>query len=459
MDLLFKYTQEKKENKNENKSSCELLLMRDKENIEFVSIFNLDYKRYGEKHHVMFTHVFNVNICTADILVTYKITNRDKSNNEKVKIIKKNNCFKSLSDLIENGIMKGEKYKKYWGVKYERATNKIFESIYEILKPFFKNEFTKEKIYIEKYVCNPLYDLLVDYHLDIKQIKGHDNIYNDIKNDYPKKKYLKKNDNKFLQSILDEYKIKSKYLVSELNKNTQIIHIKSLNYLCKLFGDNYLEYLKKINWVEFCQTPMSNRKVHFLKNDSEKKSLVRLFNNLDQNVAKYNSIINDINKLLSIRDFLDKKDYLLKFNAKNDDEFEYLFGIWGTFKQNINRGYKLKYTFSDEFIEKIEEDIVLDDKVFKPKILITEEDFIVEGFKMKNCMGKQFSQGTFYIYISLCSKNKCVNLQFKRGELTQQYGKANSDVPDSFVSAIKILSEKMKNYKFIEYKKEKYNLL
>ena len=89
-----------------------------------------------------------------------------------------------------------------------------------------------------------------------------------------RKKFLEKNDYKFLPSVLDYYGIKSKYLVSELNKNLgKPINIASLNYICKLFGDNHLEYIKLIPWEMHCFDVPPNKRIHELKNESEKNNL------------------------------------------------------------------------------------------------------------------------------------------------------------------------------------------
>jgi hypothetical protein len=194
--------------------------------------------------------------------------------------------------------------------------------------------------------------------LDRKKIKAHDNIYFDIKTNFPKKKYLNKNDNKFLPAVLDEYKIKSKYLVSELskkeNKNT---YIKSLKYVCNLFGENYIDYLKKIKWknVLFCNIP--NKKTHVLKNEYEKNCLVSLFNKWDDLEMVHGNIILSLNKLLSLRDYLEKIGFNLKFQVKNNSDYNNTYEIWSGFKKHLNRGYKLKYVFEDSFIKFIEEEI------------------------------------------------------------------------------------------------------
>ena len=122
-----------------------------------------------------------------------------------------------LLELTENGFIRGEKRIGYWGVKYHRTQDVICKTMVNILKPKFTSPFLKDKEY-DKPSLNRMYDMLVDFHLDRKNIKSHDGIYYDIQNDYPKKKWLIKNDYKFLPAVLDSYGIKSRYLIGELNR-------------------------------------------------------------------------------------------------------------------------------------------------------------------------------------------------------------------------------------------------
>ena len=61
--------------------------------------------------------------------------------------------------------------------------------------------------------------------------------------------------------------------------------------------------------------------------------------------------------------------------------------------------------------------------------------------------------------MSLTNKRKRVNLQFRKGFLTQQYGKANTNVPEIFTKPIDILTERLKNHIDLEWRKEKYDFL
>ena len=125
----------------------------------------------------------------------------------------------------------------------------------------------------------------------------------------------------------------------------------------------------------------------------------------------------------------------------------------------MNRGYKLKYEFDINFINDIENNLEIDGFMFKPKILISEDDFRNEGFSMKNCMSNQFIHGLFSIYVSLQKGRKRINLQFRKGNVIQSFGKANTTVPDEFQVAIEILNEKFKKYTHLTWTKTKYDII
>lgn len=455
MDLLFHYEQEKKDKSGTN-STCDLKLFYGDNNIEFSSSFNSEYLKFGD------IHGFTLNTLTGNIVVTYNLINNYGS---EIKIFRpmiksKKNNFTLLYDLTENGFIRGEKRVGYWGINYNRAVDGLTGVILSLLEPKFKSKHYKSKHYGMKYTINQLYDLIVDFHLDMKGIKSHDNIYFDIKNDYPSKKWLQKNENNYLPSVLDSYGIKTKYFIGELNKDRPYsVKIKSLNYLCKLFGDNYIDYLKQINWYNHCTDLPPNGKIHILKNDAEKKSMINIIKKWDSGILQTDTFLYSVNKLLSIRETLEGKGILLKFKSNGDDGFNNLMNIWGGIKTHFNRGYKIRYSFPNEFVELIEQPIDINDDVFTPKILLSEDDFRIEGYKMKNCMSKQFMNGYLYIYISLEHKGKIVNIQFRRGRLIQSFGKANSPVIHIFDKPIDILAKRFKKYETLTWTKEKYDYL
>jgi hypothetical protein len=462
MDLLFKHYQEKKETKSNSKSICDLKLFGDDNKLIYTSLYHFNYQRYGSNKNVTFEHMLDIDINNGDLQVTYKIINENLTDDKMFRNstrIKKND-FRLLLDLTENGFERGEKRIGYWGVKYTRCTEQILNIICEKIKHKFNSDYTKNKILKGEYQVNFLYDMLVDFHLNVKGIKGHNNVYFDIQNDYPKKKWLLKNDNKFLPAILDSYGIKSKFLISCLNKTLERpIHLGSLNYLCKLFGENHIEYLKKIAWELHCYDLPPNNKTHELKNDSEKSCMVKTINNWETESLRTDSLVYSLNKLFVIRDLLESRGVVLKFKAKTDSEFENHMESWSGIKFHFARGYKVKYDLPVEFINDIEQDIKIGNEIFKPKVLINEDEFRLEGYNMKNCMSKQFQHGSLYIFVAIQHKRKRINLQYRKGRLVQSYGKANTAVLPIFNNATDILSDRFSKYTNMEWKKEKYDFI
>lgn len=462
MDLLFRYYQEKTDKKHKALNKLELNLVRNCNIIEFKSNFNFDYNRYETKKNIVFEHGLSFDISNGEFTTTYKIINDGLTEDKMFRntFRQKKNNFRMLFDLTENGFDRGEKRLNYWGVKYVRAKEDLLKVLYNQIQSCFNTDFIQQKLIKGECSINHFYDMIVDLHLEIKKIKAHNGIYYDIQQEYPKKKWLIKNDYKFLPAVLDSYGIKSKYLIGEINKvNNKSINISSLNYLCKLFGSNYIDYIRQIKWENYCFDSAPNKKTHELKNESEKNSLVSVINKWEKDTLKSDSLIYMLNKLFSIRELLEEKGLNLKFKARNDYEFENLLEIWSGFKIHISRGYKVKYRISDDIINDLEEEFIIEDMTFKPKLILSEEDFRMEGYTMKNCMSKQFPHGAIYIFVSLQHKRKKINLQYRKGQLVQSYGKANTPVPKLFNDAILFLTNKFKKYTNLEWRKEKYDFI
>ena len=462
MDLLFKHTQTKKDRRGPAQSICELKLFGDDNLFILDNYFDLDYHRYGTKKNVTFYHQITLDLINGDVNVLYKIVNDNLTDDNIYKTSQKSkkNNFNLLNDSIENGFYRGEKRLNYWGVKYSRATNEMVLIITNILKSKLSSDYYMKKSYKEKPSLNELYDMIVDFHLHKKNIKGHDNVYYDIMYLYPPKKYLKINDNKFLPSILDYLGIKSKFLIKELNILEYPININAVSNFCKLFGKNHLDYIKKFDWKFHCtDINVPKYKVEELKTEFEKNTVVKLINNWNKTRTNFEPFFLSLNKLLKLRSDLELNGYNFKMNIKNDDEFYNAVERLTNLKKFYQRGYKLKYSYPENFLDDIQQDITLNNETFKVKVLVTEEDFIFEGQKMKNCMPKQFDNGLLYIYLSGEIKNKRINLQYRKGNLVQSYGKSNTPTPNIFLPYIDILNEKFKKYKEIKWIKEKYGFI
>mgnify|MGYP001166221826 FL=1 len=474
MEQLFSYEQNKKTDKGKQIERVSLEIYFWEETIQIKQDYDYSYKRPkdGDNDIPEYTLVREVEMSTELTIdlkkANYRVWNStvtkgffgDIRGMKKPNISK--NRFDRLAEFTTEAFYKGNKRGSgKWGKRYSDKVDQAFIILKDLIQPRIKDDYLRNKMHFHKTEIDPLFDLLVDYHLDKKNIKGHDLIYLDIQTDYPKLKYLKLNDYKFVPSVLDGYGIKTKQFISTLNNNTEglPIIIKSLNYICKLFGDNFIDYLNKVDWHLHCYRPPRGNKTHLLKNDTEKKNMMMTIINWEKENMMTDSFVDSLYNLLSLRQSLEKKGIDLRYTATNDLQFRELEERWLSVKKYISRGYRVRYVFKKDFIKYIEQDILIGDEVYKPKILSTEEEFKVEGHIMKNCMGQQFNHGAVSVYVSLRKGKKWINVQYKSGDMTMAYGKANSPIPDEFKIVVDTLTKRFKKQKNISWVKEKYDLI
>lgn len=463
----MEYYQEKIQKTKELKSTCNLSMFIDDNVIKYAGVFYSEYSRLSVINGTRFLHEITIDKHTGDFTTSYKIENNKDKESKFLRSgvwkswVKKNN-FNKLLNLTELGFYAGERRLGYWGVKYNKALNDFFEAIKTDLSNQIHDTYLNKKVYNEP-VINKLYDLVVDFHLHKKNIKGHDNVYSDIMLLYPKKKWLKLNENKFLPSILDEHGLKSKFTIGELSCTSResSINVKTFVYICKLFGENYIDYIKKIDWFYLSKIQFSRVKTHTAKNENEKQYLVDVFNSWEHNEYHINHPLNLIYDVFEIREFLAHRGYTdLKLKAKTIDGLESLYGKWQLMKKHFNTGYKLRYTIPEDIVNEIEQPIEIDDKIYVPKLLLSEDDFTMEGYKMKNCMSRQFMHGSIHMFIALSLKNKRINVQYQKGVHFQSFAKANTPVPlELFGPGIYELNKRMSKYNTLSWEKEKYDFL
>lgn len=451
MDLLFTYSQEKSDKHNLD-SSANLKVFEDKDNIKFVGEF---YFELVNNIKLNITHELILDIGTGDFIVTYI-----HKNNGKIIEKSKKNDFKLLNSLVESGLIRGENNKIYWGQQYKKASDRISTIFYNKIKHSFVNEYYNNSLFKHKSIYCFMYRLVVNYFLDKKGIKSHDGIYFAIEDNFPAKKWLDKNDNNFLPALLDSYGIRSKFLIKEINVNHQTkINLKTLKYLCNLFGENHLDYIKNFDWKGCSISKFSYTKKHTLRTEHEKRVMVKVINEFTQKDNTGKNVVQLIYNFLSNKDEISKMNLNVNFKYNNIESFYKTSDEINGILRHKKRGYRIRYALPQEFIEMVENPIIFDNFTFTPKVLLTEEDFIIEGHQMKNCMSTQFSHGIVFIYISLKSDFGTVNLQYKNGKLTQGRAKANSDISEVHKEAINILTDRMMDNPDIKWVKEKFDFI
>jgi hypothetical protein len=166
-----------------------------------------------------------------------------------------------------------------------------------------------------------------------------------------------------------------------------------------------------------------------------------------------------ISNIYSLKDYLKEKGLQLKVKSRSANDLLSLKDTWELHKKHFKLGYKLKYSLPEEMLNDIQAPITIDDKVFIPSLILSEDDFKFEGIKMKNCMARQFNVANLYIHMSLSLGRKRVNLQYRRGMLNQSKGKANITMPKEFKEAVEILNQKMVKYNEVVPKKTMYDII
>ncbi len=458
MEVLFYHEQEKYERNKPHRNVCKLKLASDSDFLMLISEYYIEYSRLGKKNYLTYEHGLTINKSTGDINVIYRLLNKKENSHMLHKNVMKaqKNNFDMLMEFTSRGFYTGEKRFNFWGVKYKKACLDVYKLIIEDLKI--------ENIQQDKdHNVNPLYDLILEYHLNKKGIKGHDCIYWDICEAYPKKKYLKQNDWKFIPAILDQYGIKTKYLIGALSSRKASIpkiNFKSVKFLCTLFGSNYIDYLREFDWETICLEYVKSNKTFVCDNEPEKRALANSLKKYSEvEVITSDGILNTIQDLFMLKEFLKKENLIVKIKANSCHHLISLKDTWELHKKHFKLGYKLKYSLPEEMIEDLEEPIKIGDKLFKPTLILTEDQFKIEGMIMKNCMAKQFSVGSLYIHASVSVGSKRVNIQYRKGHLNQFRGKANSNPSKEFTEAIDIFSKKMEKYKDVTPNKEKYDVI
>jgi hypothetical protein len=465
MELLHEFIKEKKINRNNGTSRSHIKVYLDNQNLIYESYFAFEFlRRYGRPHNCYYQHSLELNLKNGDFYITNKKTKNKRKNN-----------FKLLHKLTDFGIYRGEARTGYWGTDYQKSIKKIENIFYDEIISNVSDKYYKEKIINPDLEIDFFYELITNYHLCKKKIRAHNHIYSTIAFEYPQKKWLVKNNNKYVQSILDSYDIKTKYYVSEINKSERPIIISGLNFLCKLFGDEHVSYLHQIPWQKFCNEDInSSYKILELKNKNEKKSLVKLINNWNDSedrennvyynglylIYNYSGLISYLFRIFKLRSKIEQLGLTLKFNAKTPDEMERLETEWGIHLEYLKRGYKIRYEYPKDYINEIQKPFKIENRVFKPKVLVSQDEFIIEGITMKNCMSKQFISGLYNLYISLMIDDSIrINVSYNDGKLVNVYGKANTEISENDRVGVDYLTKKMNDLPKYHPNRVKYTII
>jgi hypothetical protein len=432
--------------------------------------FNWKYFRKSSR-----TVSFTINLLTGDFTIG------DKTSNGRVKNVRfRKNSFSVLDNLISNN-----NFFKFNTKIPSTVSSDVKEKFFEIFNDYefvkeFKNFIPEIPHFIEE-ISDRQYALkgIIDFFITKKKIKVP-NIYVPlIKGYYPTEKYLKKNDRKLIQSILDSFGIKSKISIKIAHENP------SLNYLqftlfCGLFGKDYMKYVGNLNPESikfFCDSknndntwestsgsiPLDGRKFpttnHFVNSisDNEKDNIIKIVNSL---VNKNNETPRNVNGIFNLfKDHFEMIEKIIdydpdfKMRATTYDAFHNEHMELSKMTRLIKKGWTTEYQFDNRMVRFVEEGIKTKhndvEHFFNPVILKREEEYGEEGAFMHHCVASYADKETSII-ISLRTDNNLdrVTCEFnkKTGDCIQERHFSNKMPPEYFKEPLTILKKRVKKF-------------
>ena len=423
------------------------------------NIFNKFYR----KRMVVFSITFdkNFNFTTASI---EKTTTLDR------KFFTKNS-FKKLEDIVTKnyGLFKirdnyiptyeEELYNEYTTIFNDEI---LYETIFKVLGITIDGQ-------IDKY---SIYSAIVCKFVERKGIKVPNEFFDLMTNFYPTQKFLKKNQNKLIASILDYYGLKSKSTI-KLFHTIPDVDIDFFTEVCYLLGDNYSKFIGNLNHELFnlklkTELHSKNKKSLFHKSAYKKESKTTTNYSLIEHKEKEHliQILNSMSLLENTDRFLqDFKDHIdmirkirqydpnLEMNAKTYSEFHNEHREFSKIISSIKKGWVTEYTFNEKMVKDMEIpiDVIKDEQTVTlyPLILKREDEYQEEGSFMHHCVAT-YANKDISIIISLrtIDGSDRVTSEFKtqNGNKIQSRHFCNGIPPEYFNSALQIISEKADKY-------------
>lgn len=395
-----------------------------------------------------------------------------------------NNFFKrSESDLVYNGFIYNRNTKNHpINVEYRKIFNDE-EFMYVLSHTFLSRLPHNQNILGSKFTKPEEKTLhyLMDGFVDVNNIKVPNEYHKLLHGWYPTKKYLKKNDNKLIVSILDRVGLKTKSMIKLLHKHPEA-DIRKLLILAKYFGyKNLHKYIHNID-IKFLLTKETEMDKHYLGSvyqfvnerveydikDSERTCVLKLINELmcefemdqlneDKTSELIRNQINQINDHLSlvtkIREFLPETE----MRASNFKDFHTEHIELSKLDRMIKKGYSIRYLFEDKLVEYIEKPITtlgedMITRTFYPVLLKIDGEYTEEGSHMHHCVAT-YADRENSIIVSLregdVHGNERVTNEFAASTKACVQSKyfCNAAPPEHFVLAVAQLKTRVANYK------------
>lgn len=407
------------------------------------------------------SHFFRFDLTTGNFLTVTASGTSKKKRNQKINT----NSFHKLTSFF-NVIWYS--FSKREMVSSRISNGLVFDNPFENFSiiDLFNNVMGSKMEYDDDFMG--FENIIIDKFIEIKGIKVPNKNYRYwLGNFYPTEKYLKKNDRKLLQSILDMFGMKSGFMVRFLHDNPNISsQMNKLVYFHKLLGGTrYMSALSKQFPVFLCeyeghiQTMNKFGIMTFLGQDmielkpNEKSTLVKLLNNSvsnfkpTHNKIKFGELVDHFEMLRKIR----KYDDSIVFKATTEKDFHREHIEFSKMVAKIRKGSTLSYIFDDEMVHDIEKPIHLENgSVLYPHLLKSEVDYIEEGKVMHHCVGSYYDKKQSVI-VSLRNEDGTdrvtTEYDVRTGEMVQSKHFFNKVPPELFSNVIDgVISKKCKEW-------------
>ena len=395
-------------------------------------------------------------ITVGDVTLTSKIKNRRYRKNvfSQIERILATNNFSSFVNLVNSNSPIYDEFKS--NMNDDEFFKVLFEQIGEPLPEgyTFESNQGNRSMFLRK---------ILSFFVKRKKIKVPNDYFGLLTSYYPGEKFLKKNDRKLIQSILDSFGIKSKSTIKLLHENIDL-DIELFNNFCKFFGNKQFKYIsaltpksmeffKRNNTGFISTTPINMRLgdnvVNEVVDDETKENIIKIVNSIEIKISNINGLfIDHFNMIRTINEY----DPNVKMRAKTHRDFVTEHSELSKLISVINKGWSIEYIFDNRMVRNVEAPITvlggdLVTRIFKPQILKREEEYSEEGSFMHHCVAS-YSNKVESIIVSLRTDQGLdrVTCEFskKTGECIQERYFCNKVPPDYFNESLKILKERVK---------------
>lgn len=314
----------------------------------------------------------------------------------------------------------------------------------------------------------------IEFFVEKKKIKTPNDFITLIKLYYPTEKFLKKNQRKLIQSILDSYGINSKFTLKLFHEKPKL-NLQEFSCFCDLLGKDYPKYLGSLKPECFdffinnegssqMTTPLElrggkNHHRHLFIDNIDRENIIKILNSVTtpSNNRSSNTTLRGLYTLL--KDHFDMIEKIREFNpnlkmrATNYTDFHTEHLEFSKTCALIKKGWSVEYQYDNRMVRLVEEYINTNfentEHEFKPVILKREEEYSEEGAFMHHCVASYANkESSIIISLRINGGSDRVTCEFdkKTGYCIQERHFCNKLPPEYFGESLEILKQRVKKF-------------